>query len=197
MQPVIAERRPGRPRSEQAEQAIIDAALELFAERGVEGVCVEAVAARAGVGKATIYRRWPGKEDLLMAALGSLRAPLPEPRGESARDDLVQLLETMVGDADDPRLHRQYAMLHGEGERYPKVLARYMEDVVEPRREVLRRVLRHGIAAGEVRPDLDIEVAVLALGGAVMSRTKGANVPAAEGFAVRVVDELWRGFAAR
>src|SRR5580704_5442851 len=72
-------RRPGRPRSEQAEQAIIDAALELFGERGVEGVCVEAVAARAGVGKATIYRRWPSKEELLIAALGTTRAPLDDP----------------------------------------------------------------------------------------------------------------------
>ena len=51
-------RRPGRPRSEQAEQAIIEATLDLFGEQGFEGVCVEAVAARAGVGKATIYRRW-------------------------------------------------------------------------------------------------------------------------------------------
>ena len=56
-----ATRRPGRPRSEQAEQAIIEATLDLFAERGFEGVCVEAVAARAGVGKATIYRRWPNR----------------------------------------------------------------------------------------------------------------------------------------
>src|SRR4029453_16014511 len=68
-------RRPGRPRSEQAEQAIIEATLDLFAEQGFEGVCVEAVAARAGVGKATIYRRWPNKEELLLAALSSMKSP--------------------------------------------------------------------------------------------------------------------------
>src|SRR2546430_3241104 len=60
--PAGTTRRPGRPRSEQAEQAIIEATLELFAEQGFEGVCVEAVAARAGVGKATIYRRWRSEE---------------------------------------------------------------------------------------------------------------------------------------
>ena len=60
-------RRAGRPRSEQADRAIIEAALDLFAESGPEGLCIEKVAARAGVGKATIYRRWPGKEDLLLA----------------------------------------------------------------------------------------------------------------------------------
>ena len=76
--------RPGRghhpaglPRSEQAEQAIIEATLDLFAEEGFEGVCVEAVAARAGVGKATIYRRWPNKEELLLAAFSSLKSPFP------------------------------------------------------------------------------------------------------------------------
>src|ERR1700729_774154 len=62
-----AARRPGRPRSEQAEQAILDAAMEAVGERGIDGVSCEDVAARAGVGKATLYRRWPGKEDLLIA----------------------------------------------------------------------------------------------------------------------------------
>src|SRR3982074_1068849 len=74
-------RRPGRPRSEQAEQAIIEATLALFAEQGVEGVGGGAVAARARVGKATIYRRWPNKEELLLAALGSMKSPFPEPTG--------------------------------------------------------------------------------------------------------------------
>ncbi|HEY4851574.1 MAG TPA: helix-turn-helix domain-containing protein, partial [Streptosporangiaceae bacterium] len=72
-------RRPGRPRSEQADRAIIEAALSLFAESGPDGLCIEQVAARAGVGKATIYRRWPGKEDLLLDALAALKTPLPEP----------------------------------------------------------------------------------------------------------------------
>src|ERR1051326_7360110 len=75
------QRRPGRPRSERADRAIIDAALSVFAESGPEGLCIETVAARAGVGKATIYRRWPGKEELLLDAIAALQAPLPEPAG--------------------------------------------------------------------------------------------------------------------
>jgi AcrR family transcriptional regulator len=196
MESVATERRPpGRPRSEQAEQAIIDAALELFGERGVEGVCVEAVAARAGVGKATIYRRWSSKEDLLIAALSSLKSPLPEPRGESVRDDLVLLLEAMIKDAADPRYMRQFAMLHGEASQYPRVLARYVETVVEPRREVIRSVLRRGIAAGELRADLDIEIAMLALTGAVIARGKHDPCLPAPEFAPKIVGELLRGFA--
>src|SRR5690348_10869274 len=107
--PAETSRRPGRPRSEQAEQAIIEATLDLFAEQGFEGVCVEAVASRAGVGKATIYRRWPNKEELLLAALGSMKSPFPEPEGTSARDDLVAMLTVMCEDKADPRKARRYA----------------------------------------------------------------------------------------
>ena len=121
-----AARRPGRPRSERAEQAILDATLEAIAERGVDGVGCEDVAARAGVGKATLYRRWPGKEDLLIAthwtvladgpseaweALSSmrgLRAPAASrPRSRRAADP---------GGRDGPcRGARQLRRRHGRG----------------------------------------------------------------------------------
>jgi AcrR family transcriptional regulator len=190
-----AARRPGRPRSERAEQAILDAALEAVAERGVDGVGCEDVAARAGVGKATLYRRWPGKEDLLIAAFASLKSPLPEPRGESAREDLTAMIGVMAADADDPRYARQFALLHDEGDRYPRLVKRFKEQVVEPRREQIRSVLRRGIATGELRPDTDIEVAMLMLTGAVMARGKHDMTPAEPGFAARVVDELLSGIA--
>ncbi len=192
-----AARRPGRPRSERAEQAILDATLEAIAEYGVDGVRCEDVAARAGVGKATLYRRWPGKEDLLIAAFASLKSPLPQGRGESVRADLTAMLDVMAQDADDPRYARQFALLHGEGQRYPRLVARYKEQVVEPRRELIRSVLRRGVATGELRPDTDVEVAMLTLTGAVMARGKHDATPAEPGFAARVVDELLRGIAAR
>ena len=190
-------RRPGRPRSERAEQAILDATLEAIGDYGVDGVRCEDVAARAGVGKATLYRRWPGKEDLLIAAFASLKAPLPEPRGESVREDLIAMLEVMAADADDPRYARQFALLHGEGERYPRLVRRYREQVVEPRRELIRSVLRRGVASGELRPGTDVEVAMLLLTGAVLARGKHDATPAEPGFASRVVDELLRGIGAR
>jgi AcrR family transcriptional regulator len=192
-----AARRPGRPRSERAEQAILDAALEAIGECGVDGVRCEDVAARAGVGKATLYRRWQGKEDLLIAAFASLKAPLPEPRGESVRADLIAMLDVMAQDADDPRYAQQFALLHGEGQRYPRLVARYMEQVVGPRRELIRSVLRRGIATGELRPDADVEIAMLTLTGAVMARGGHDATPAEPGFAARVVDELLQGIAAR
>jgi AcrR family transcriptional regulator len=190
-------RRPGRPRSERAEQAIIDATIEAIGECGIDGVRCEDVAARAGVGKATLYRRWPGKEDLLIAAFAAMRRPLPQPRGESAREDLIRLLTVIAEDADDPRYAQQYALLHGAGERFPRLVARYKERVIEPRREHVRSVLRRGIETGELRADTDVEVAMLLLTGAVMARGKHDPAPAAPGFVGRAVDELLRGISAR
>jgi AcrR family transcriptional regulator len=189
-------RRPGRPRSEQADRAIIDAALSLFAEYGADGVCMEQVAARAGVGKATIYRRWPGKEDLLVDALASLKTPLPEPGGRSVREDLVAVLDALCRDAADPRWARQFSLLQGEGAKYPRLMARFIETVVEPRRDVIRSVLRRGVAAGELREDADIEAALYMLRGAALSST-GHQQPVPPDYARRVVDILLCGMAPR
>jgi AcrR family transcriptional regulator len=191
-----AGRKPGRPRSERAERAILDAALELFAESGAAGVCMEAVAARAGVGKATIYRRWPSKEDLLLAALTSMKSPLPQPRGESVREDLVAMLQVMCKDAADPKWARRYTLLLGEGEKYPKVMQRYKENFIEPRRDMMRVVLRRGTANGELRPDVDVEVAMLMLTGAVLASGKNYTEWTPD-FAGRLVDEALAGLVNR
>jgi AcrR family transcriptional regulator len=187
----------GPARSEQAEQAIIEATLDLFAEQGFEGVCVEAVAARAGVGKATIYRRWPNKEDLLLAAFGSLKSPFPEARGVSVRDDLLAMVKVMCADRSDPRKARRYALLLGEGDKYPRLMARYLQTVVEPRREAMRAVIRRGTQTGELRPDTDVEIAMLTLTGACMAQ--GQSVPGTldDEFATRLVDGLLLGLSAR
>lgn len=188
-------RRPGRPRSERADQAIIDAALSLFAESGPDGLCIEKVAARAGVGKATIYRRWAGKEDLLLDAMASLKAPLPEPAGQSVRADLVELIGVLCQEAADPRRAREFALLLGEGAKYPRLMARYVETVVEPRREVIRSVLRRGVATGELRAAIDIDAALFMLIGAVLARGKFDPESIPPGYAGRIVDELLAGLA--
>jgi len=190
-------RRPGRPRSEQAEQAIIEATLEVFAERGFEGVCVELVAARAGVGKATIYRRWPNKEELLLAAFGSLKSPFPEPKGVSVRDDLLAMVQVMCADKADPRKARRYALLLGEGEKYPRLMARYKETVVQPRRDAMRAVIRHGVETGELRPDTDVEIAMLTLTGAIMALEKSPDGTFDADLPARLVDGLLQGLSAR
>ena len=190
-------RRPGRPRSEQAEQAIIETTLDVFAEKGFDGVCVELVAARAGVGKATIYRRWSNKEELLLAAFASLKSPFPEPKGVSVRDDLLAMVEVMCADKADPRKARRYALLLGEGDKYPRLMARYKESVVQPRRDAMRAVIRHGVETGELRPDTDDEIAMLQLTGAIMAQEKSPDGTLDGDFAARLVDGLLLGLTAR
>jgi AcrR family transcriptional regulator len=155
-------RSPGRPRSARVDEAIIEAVLALLAEGAtMETLSIEAVAARAGVGKATIYRRWPGKEALLVDAVRSMKGPLPEPVGESVRDDLILLLSHGPRKRDD-RSARIMSCLVPEVHRSPEQYRVY-QGLVEPRRELMREVLRRGVRTGELRPDLDIEIVVTVL----------------------------------
>ncbi len=189
-------RRPGRPRSEQADQAILAAALDLFAERGPDALYIEQVAALAGVGKATIYRRWPGKEDMLVDAIEALRSQLPVPQGKSVRADLIALLDAICRDAADPRRARLFALLQGEGAQYPRLMARYVEIVVKPRRDLVSAVLRRGVATGELRENTDIGAATVLLNGAVLASMYGEEHVDSR-YARRIVEELLRGLAAR
>ncbi|MCO5996426.1 TetR/AcrR family transcriptional regulator [Actinoallomurus rhizosphaericola] len=192
-------RPPGRPRSERADKAIVDATLDLLAEEGgVAGVSIEAVAARAGVGKTTIYRRWPNKEALIIDALAALKEPLPEPRGESVREDLIALARAFVADKSDKKRVDCYWSVLGSAERYPELMDRFTREIMEPRREVMREVLRRGAASGDLRPDLDVELTLWMLTGAITHRTRAADAgPVPEDFPERVVDALLTGLAPR
>jgi AcrR family transcriptional regulator len=161
--PADADRRaPGRPRSARADEAIIEAVLDLLAEgTSVETLSIEAVAARAGVGKATIYRRWPNKEALVIDAIGQIKGPPPEITGESIRADLIALLQP-IGAAGSTRAARIVPCLVPEMQRNAELHRRYQQ-VIEPRRERIREVLRGGMADGHLRADLDVEVAVALL----------------------------------
>ncbi|MEH0974214.1 TetR/AcrR family transcriptional regulator [Micromonospora sp. CPCC 205546] len=162
-----APRPPGRPRSVRADEAIIEAALDLLAEGStIEAISIEAIAARAGVGKATIYRRWPGKEALLRDALRTLKGAPPEPAGHSVRDDLI-LLVGAVGHHIDPRAARIMPCLVPEVNRSPEQYQLY-QNIIEPRRETMREVLRRGVRSGELRADLDVEVVMAMLTGPML-----------------------------
>jgi AcrR family transcriptional regulator len=162
-----APRSPGRPRSVRADEAIVDATLDLLAEgMSVDVLSIEAIAARAGVGKATIYRRWPGKDALLHDALATLKAPPPALRGRSVREDLVALL-AQVGPKPDPRFAAIMPCILPHVTRSDEHYRAY-QDIIEPRRNAVRQVLRRGIEAGELRPDLDVELALALLIGPVL-----------------------------
>jgi AcrR family transcriptional regulator len=188
---------PGRPRNAQADETILDAVLGLLSDgQSAASISIEAVAAKAGVGKATIYRRWPNKEALLIDAVRSMKGPLPEPAGRSVREDLIALINANR----TPRAQRYStvtACLLPELFRDTE-LARMYQDFVEPRREVTRQVLRRGIATGELRADLDIELTQLMLSapGMIQSMLRLPTSMPEDRFAETLVDAVLRGAAA-
>jgi AcrR family transcriptional regulator len=187
---------PGRPRSARADEAIIDAVLDLLAEgHSADTISIEAVAARAGVGKATIYRRWPNKEALIVDAIASMKGSVPAVRGESVRDDLVALL-TRASRSQDNRSAKIMSCLFTEIQRSSSMLGCYKE-VVEPRRQAMRDVLRRGVRTGELRPDLDVELTLSLLSGPVLVESVLRWNSAVEGndLAARVVDTVLSGIA--
>ncbi|MBW8480785.1 TetR/AcrR family transcriptional regulator [Actinomadura parmotrematis] len=186
-------RPPGRPRSERAEKAILEATLDLLGEEsGVAGVSIEAVAARAGVGKTTIYRRWANKEALIVSALAYGKDPLPEPPGHSARADLLELVRALAAGRNGPH-GRCFHNVVGGAEKFPALYERYQHDVIEPRRELMRGVLRRWVERGEFRPDLDLDVVVTLLVGAATLKTAEEVLPA--DWPEQVVATLLHGIA--
>lgn len=157
-------RRPGRPRDERADRAIVTATLELLADEGYHALSVEAVATRAGVGKTTIYRRWPGKRELVVDALLELNAGLPDlpPPGPTVQRMRAVMTYLCQKDPGTLQSRIQPRMLAYRAS-HPELYLEYVERVVKPRRERVQAVLREGVARGDVRPDVDLELAALSL----------------------------------
>jgi AcrR family transcriptional regulator len=191
-------RSPGRPRSARADEAIIDAVLDLLAEGNtVEALSIEAIAARAGVGKATIYRRWAGKESLLADAIRTLKGPTPEPAGKSVREDLITLLSVVARNGDERALKIMPCIMP-EVSRSPEQY-RIWQEIIAPRRQRMREVLGRGIQTGELRADIDVELTILLLTAPVVMQRTLRWQPGLEDSALpgRVVDAVLAGIAAR
>jgi AcrR family transcriptional regulator len=188
---------PGRPRSARADEAIIEAVLDFFpGAHTPDALSIEAIATRAGVGKATIYRRWPNKEALIVDAVVAMKGPVPPIRGESVREDLVTLLAG-ARHTSNQRAGKVTVCLLPELHRNPQMYERYQE-VVEPRRQVMREVLRRGVETGELRADVDIELSLLMLSGPMLAQSMlrwNPNVETSD-LAERLVDNLMAGIAA-
>lgn len=147
----------GRPRSEEAHQAILDATLELLSEVGFSALTVEGVASRAGVGKATIYRRWASKLPLVVEAFGGLPA-LEDVDTGSVERDLKTMLRAYMELFHKTPLGTVVPSLAGE--RFHNTdLSKSFEPVMKDRRQPLVRAIQRGVARGELRDDLDVELA--------------------------------------
>jgi AcrR family transcriptional regulator len=184
-----AQVRRGRPRRADADAAILTAALELVGEAGIGGLSMDQVAQRAGVGKATIYRRWASKESLILDALRVATTPIPVPDEGDLRADLIAYTDAIVErfgatSASDVLPHLIAASC------YDEPLRASLEDYTQSRQATLRRILRRGIERGELPPDTDVNLLVdLTLGPFFYRRLlSGATVD--RRFSHRLVDAV-------
>ncbi len=191
---------PGRPRDPEADRAILRATIELLGEEGYEGLSIEGVAARAGVGKTTVYRRWPSKEPLVVDAIKHYKSPVdpaPPRDEESTRDALVRVLSHFIRAMGPSESGRMMAGLVAEMSHNPELAHTVRAGIVEHRRSFVFAILERGIELGEIRRDVDVEVVADMLAGPIVMRvllTGGAVTPR---LVLKVVDTMLDGIALR
>ena len=161
----------GRPRNPDVDVAIHRAALQVLRDQGYAGMSVERVAAMAGVGKTTIYRRYNSKEELAAGAMGSLADDLgPPPDTGCARNDIVEmLLQNRTALERGPGFPMIGALLVEE-QRNPELFELFRNRIMRRRKNDAILVLQRGIERGEIRADVDIEVAFHAMMGSILAR---------------------------
>jgi AcrR family transcriptional regulator len=194
-QPRTATRR-GRPRSDRVHRAILDAFRQVLSEDGFADLRLEHVAARAGVGKATIYRRWASKEALAQELLAELAAPhiAVAEAGDTRTELLAAVLNPMHAVTDTPFGPVIRALLSQIAVN-PTLGDPFRATIVQARRDEIARVIRRGIARGDLRPDADVDIATELLVGPVYFRLMFGGELSRD-FANRVVDTVMRGYAA-
>ncbi|MBV9507947.1 MAG: TetR/AcrR family transcriptional regulator [Acidobacteriia bacterium] len=184
-----------RTRSERAHEEALSSALKLIAEHGIDGVSVDAIAEHSGVSKATIYKHWANKDALCLEAIGKLQHGLPpENAGEDARAGVVELLRHLAQAPRPRKLMRLLPKIFGHVSRHPQFLKAWRERIEAPRRLRVVRLIERAIAAGELRADLDMDLAVHLLFGPVLyHRLMLTSAP--PGMPEQIVDAFWRAFA--
>ena len=193
---VVEARRRGRPRSAEADEAILEAAVELFAEVGLESLTVEGVAARAGVGKATIYRRYPCKVDLVVAAARCFtQGPVLPPDTGSTRGDLRELVDGLIEILTTTPLGRVLPILVAARSRVAE-LDRAYADIVAEKRARSMVVVRRAIERGDLRPDVDPEMVIDSYVSPIFYRFLITNAPLDDAFTTAIVDTTMRAFGA-
>ncbi len=191
-----AARAPGRPRDPQVDRAILTATLELLGEDGFDGLSIEAVAARAGVGKTTVYRRWPSKIPLVVDALTAMKAPTVSavPDDMPTRDALVRAMSGFTKPHEGSAA-RVLAGLVDAMSRNEELAEAVRTVLVAERERGLVAVIERGKARGEIRSEVDARVMVDLLGGPVVLRRLITGQPVNQRLAHTIVDLVLDGAA--
>jgi AcrR family transcriptional regulator len=191
-------RQAGRPRDPDVDRLILETTVAHLVERGYDAMSIEGIAAAAGVGKTAIYRRYPGKRELVVGAISSLASSIEPPADlGDTRAELRAFLTGMFGVLRHGGLG--FAMvgtlLVREGTD-PELLDRFRVEVIRPRMAIAMTILRRGIERGEVRADLQLDVVTQLLAGSIFARHVSGQ-PEDEAWIDAVFETLWGGIAAR
>nr|WP_310275059.1 TetR/AcrR family transcriptional regulator [Haloactinomyces albus] len=179
----------GRPRDASRDAALRSAALEVMAEVGYRALTMDAVAAHARAGKATIYRRWESKLELVIDTCTQLvQRNIPEPDHGSIDGDLREFLSAFAGFLGGP-IGKAAQALVGELPHEPELAEAFRESFLLPQRDVLRRIIDRGLERGEIRADAPIDTVVELAGAALIHRLMLTGDPLDQRFVDRLLDE--------
>ena len=158
----------GRPRSIESHQAILETTLSLLAEVGFEAMSIEAIASRAGVGKTTIYRRYSGKEELVAAAIESIREEIEIADTGSLWGDIDAIVENAAQTTLSPLGRQAVAMIISSASTNPQFAQLYWKSYLQPRRQAFSVVIERAKARSEVADDLDPGLVFDAMSGIML-----------------------------
>lgn len=192
----VMPRRPGRPRDARADEVILDAAAKVLAEQGLAGFTVDAVAAQAGCGKATIYRRWASRSELLLETAELAAVEVPAPDTGSVREDLVVLLGGLAGKMRGTSAAQLLPAVLAEAAVNPEMRETFARFAHERRSRCYNVVVR-GIERGELRADTDADVVTDMLAGPIFLRVLFNHLPIDDGLVERVLDSVLDGVLSR
>ena len=188
-----------RPRSKRAHDKVVDAAIELLAEHGIEGTSIDAIAAVSGVSKATIYKHWADKNALCLEAIGRVHG-LDLERPSFASGDLLQDITDFLSQRPPAKFSKQRERLMphvvGYAARNPEFGKAWRSMVIDPSRAQLVDLVRRGVSQGYLPADLDVNLAIAMLMGPMMyTKIFGSCSSVPENLAESVAGAFWRAFA--
>ena len=188
-----------RPRSKRAHDQVLDAAAELFAERGIEGTSIDSIAAASGVSKATIYKHWKDKEALVLETLGRLHGLDREPprfASGDLRSDLIDFLKHKPPEEQASLRDRLMPHLMAYAAINPEFGRMWRSYVTGPARAAALELVERGIAQGYFSPGLDKSLALAVLiGPLIYKKIFQSETPVTETYCESLADAFWRAFS--
>jgi len=188
----------GRPRDASVDEKVIKATLDAINEDGLAGLSIDGIAARAGVSKASMYRRWASKEELVVDAIASLAGAIGQVTTGNTREDLTTVVNEFRGLLSSSPAGEVFPWLAGEIASGSAIGLRYASTVMAPRQAAIAAVIRSGVERGDLRGDLPIDTAVdMMLGPILARRLRGSLEDSSETWAEDIVDALLSGWVAQ